>query len=443
MRKKSYILVAIIMIAAMVLGFGCGPKAAPEAGPIVIGYVGSVNSPATGPGMATVKVAIDEINEEGGILGRPVKYVMVDGKGEPTLTVQGYIRLITAENALCCFVEGNSEIALAVQAKAYEVYAEYPHILLQTAWTRELIPPIIEDYENNKFIFRTSTGSVGGGYAWADQWFDLIKNVVGAKKIAILYEDALWTEGFRNGIPELNLASWPDIAKKDFGFEVVYNEALKSRTGMYLPILEGIAVTGADAVFYCSSWFTDTEVFAKQWCESSARDIPIFLYAGTSSTSAFWEMTGGKALGITALYLEEEIPITSKTIPFVRKAQEKGIPLQNLEYCIYNTPYLIKAAIEKAGTTDIDALVEAMESVEIEGLWGKFKFQDKKINPFFHSLVVADPNNPHKFLPEYCKLPYCQYQLNGELAVLMPRDLATGEYIPPAELRKEAGWPGY
>ncbi len=66
---------------------------------------------------------------------------------------------------------------------------------------------------------------------------------------------------------------------------------------MYLPILQDIKKANADLIFYISSWFTDTESFAKQWSDSAARDIQVNLYGGVAQTKDYWRMTGGKGFG--------------------------------------------------------------------------------------------------------------------------------------------------
>jgi len=52
--------------------------AAPAGKPIVIGYIGNVSSPGTKPCMDIQRYAVEEINKAGGILSRPVEYVVID-----------------------------------------------------------------------------------------------------------------------------------------------------------------------------------------------------------------------------------------------------------------------------------------------------------------------------------------------------------------------------
>lgn len=125
MRKIFFTLVAILLISAMVM-IGCGPKQPVSAGPIVIGYVGQVSSPGIKPAMDVMQMACDEINAAGGIGNTPVKFVVEDSKGDASLAVAGATRLILDDKALIVFIEGRTEICLAVTPKAVELYKESP-----------------------------------------------------------------------------------------------------------------------------------------------------------------------------------------------------------------------------------------------------------------------------------------------------------------------------
>ena len=193
----------------------------------------------------------------------------------------------------------------------------------------------------------------------------------GAKKIAILWEDLAWTTEWRKGMKGIkdgkggDLPTWEAMAK-ECGLEIVYSKAVKPRGTMYLPILQEIAQSKADMIYYISSWFTDTESFAKQWSDSAARDIQVNLYGGVAQTKDFWRMTGGKGLGIITSFTDlDDIPLTPKTIPLVKKAHERKIPMQIHVHIAYADIYHFKASIEKAkGTGDIKKLIKAMEDVE-------------------------------------------------------------------------------
>jgi ABC-type branched-subunit amino acid transport system substrate-binding protein len=456
-RKVCFSLLAVLLIASMVM-IGCGPKGPVSAGPIVIAYVGNVASPGTKPAMDAMQMACDEINAAGGIRGTQLKFVTEDNKNDAALSVAAATRAVLDDKALICFVEGRTEICLAVMPKSVELYQQKPHLLFfQGAMGRELTLPIVDEYDKYKFIFRDYDPE-DGHYSTIPVYFALWKEVLGANKVAWLWEDLAWTKLWRNGIPDKNLPTWPDYAKQTYGLETVYNQGTRPRMGMYLPVLESIANSGAQVIFFCSSWYTDTEVFAKQWSESSAKDIPVCFYGGTSQTYDFWSLTGGKCLGVISPFYEKQDPVTPDAIKWQQKCNDRGIPVQSNVMFAYADIYLIKKAIEKAGTTDVEKLIPTLEGLYVENV-GPVILQGicgEKVAPFFHSRLDSDPKDPMSINPIYFPNKFIDPigQFQGYNKVVM---LATGykskespprykgeyaepeKYKTPAQLRQAAG----
>jgi len=415
--------------------------AAPAGKPIVIGYIGNVSSPGTKPCMDIQRYAVEEINKAGGILGRPVEYVVLDGKGDTSLSVEAARRLIMDNKASFVLTEGRSEICLAAQENSATLFKEYPHILVFNGpMASELTEKVVDNYEKYKFCFRDWVPEPDH-YSWLEGMMGgLFKGVIKGKNLAILWEDLAWTQKWRKGIDYLKLPSWEEIAKQKYGLEVVYSKPVKPRGTMYLPILQEIASNKADMIWFVSSWFTDTEAFAKMWADSAAQNIPVYLYGGVAQTHDFWRMTGGKALGMISGFYEGDIPYTEKTLPFIALGKKLGIPLQVHVHFAYADIYHFKAAIEKVGgTDDVEKLIKALEEVEIVTSIGKMKYETKRIKPFFHSRVMCDPENPYRILPGYFPLFQAQFQKEGKMAWVVDENgkPIPKNYVPPEKLRKK------
>jgi len=422
--------------------------APPKGEPIIIGYVGNVASPGTKPCMEIQKMAVEEINAAGGIMGRPVKYVVMDGKGDTSLSVEAARKLIIEDKAKMISVEGRSEICLAVQEASGMLFKEYPHILVFNGpMSAELTARIIDKAPKYDHCFR-DWDPEPAHYSQMKYFFTYTyQKVMKAKKIAILWEDLAWTMEWRKGLEYMKLPTWEQLAK-ECGLEVVYSKAVKPRGTLYFPIFQQIAASKADVIFYCSSWFTDTESFAKQWTDSAAKDIAVVLYGGVAQTQDFWRMTGGKALGIVTSYTDlDSTPLTDKTIPLVKKARQRGIPMQQHVHLAYADIQHFKNAVTYAkGTDSIEKLIKGMEEVTTPYSLGKMKYQTQKIKPFYHSLVKVDPANPYKTYPGYFFQPIVQYQKDGKIVFIsesgpdnektLKKFMNPELYKTPAELRK-------
>jgi hypothetical protein len=171
----------------------------------------------------------------------------------------------------------------------------------------------------------------------------------------------------------------------------------------------------------------------KQWEQSPARNMDLVLLSGACSYAAFWKMTGGRALGVSALGPEIMIPFTKMTKPFLDKLKAKGAGLLNSTYGAYDGPWILKEVAEKVGSVndvkDVDKLIKAIEKGEFQhGFW-VWAF-DKR-----HEPKKGNPYQPTLF---------GQFQEDGRFVLVHPKELVEitnpkDKYVRVKELRKRAG----
>ena len=104
----------VVMIAAATCLLTVNARAAE---PIVLGWVGPLSPPGNFSGgqemQWAVQLGVDEINQAGGLLGRPLKVVYEDTKGQPAEGSAAAVRLITRDKVAAIFGEFHSSVALA------------------------------------------------------------------------------------------------------------------------------------------------------------------------------------------------------------------------------------------------------------------------------------------------------------------------------------------
>ncbi|MDY0044349.1 MAG: ABC transporter substrate-binding protein, partial [Syntrophales bacterium] len=396
MRSKSFVTI-ISTIAAFITFFGLSLQAeavSKDSGkePIVIVYVCDLSNPAGQVPFAWMKVAAEQINESGGVLGQKIKVVAEDCKGQPNLAVEAYTRALINHKATVVGIYPRSEIVLACEAKAGEMYPDYPHILLAIgAASDEITYRIVDQYDKWKFVFRDQITVSARVPLYRDQ-VDIFK-AVGVKKFALLREDLTWTQGIFKEFPATKyhkkILSVPDYAKS-IGMEVVYQEAVKYKAGMYSPLFEAISAAGAEGIIFAASDGNDLDVFVRQWVDSSAREMHMLVTGATGAR--FWERTGGKSIGLitdSSVY-----PLLSgkdtPEMPDVREtAKTHNLAIVSaVLYSAYPDMFFLKKAIIRAGgVKDIDALIKAMEETEMMGPQGPLKYERTRIPPFFHGAV--------------------------------------------------------
>ena len=419
MRKNFFAIVGFFIVLSLAQGGWC-------AEPIKIGLIGALSAPYGASNKTSLEISIEELNKEGGILGRPVKLVVEDWKREVPLAVAAYKKLVMSEKCLVVFTEG-TEGTTACMQEATRMMSEFPH--LQFAfWTAHDGPTetVCANYEKYKFFFRIYPKS-GDSYDPKLKFWTVFTEMIGTKKLALLVEDIGWTEPYIKGLP----GKYPPF--KEFmeqkGVQVVYYGKSSIGEKMFLPTLEKIAASGADTIYWITG-YTDTITLAKQWAESAAKNMDFVAQSGACSYAAFWNMTGGAALGWVSTWPEVRIPFTGKSLAFLDELKKRGSGLIASTYGAYDGPWVIKAAVEKAGgTNNIGALIKALESIEAQrGFW-KWKF-DK-----CHGPVKGYPYHPTIL---------AQFQENGKYTAVFSEELRTmtnpkDKFIRVKELRAKAG----
>lgn len=122
MRLRLALLGTLILLAAAGLAAWLWqrPVAEPggERGPIVIGLLQAMSGPmATSEGalVGAMRLAVDEINAGGGLLGRPVELRIEDTRSDPAVAAAGAARLIEQHRAVALFGCWTSRCRAAVR----------------------------------------------------------------------------------------------------------------------------------------------------------------------------------------------------------------------------------------------------------------------------------------------------------------------------------------
>ncbi|MCK9275268.1 MAG: ABC transporter substrate-binding protein [Syntrophales bacterium] len=448
MKGKSFAVVFIIAVIASALAFGSAvPSAKAQEKPIVISYVCDISQEAGSVPASWMKLAARQINDAGGISGRPLELSIQDCKGQTSLAVEAYVRALVNDKANFVIIYGRSEIALACEAKAAEMFDEYPHIFIASnCGSNEITDRIVDDYEKWKFVFRDNCAQLGRIKIY-HQPIEFFRKHLGLKKIALLREDLLWTQSFFKGVPATEkrggILGLPDYARS-LGMEVVYEKAVKYKAGMYSPILEAVAASGAECCLFVAGPGTGMDDFVKQWVDSSARDMHMSITSGPGAN--FWQITGGKALGVMFSGAGQVPLLRGKDTPEIPDvldmAKKHNLTMaSSVVLSAYPNMFFIKKVVEKAGgVKDIDALIKAMETTEIMGPLGLLRYEMTKIPPFFHQAVFLDPKNPSEYAVNGLQGDFGQFQEDGNIVLLAKPypgvDGSPNYYKSPAELRK-------
>jgi branched-chain amino acid transport system substrate-binding protein len=419
---QAVILAVIIIAVAVGVAVYYMTLPSPKVQPIKIGFIGNLSSPYSLSAKAAAQMAVDEINAAGGILGRNVTLIIEDSKGEVPKCVEVYKKLVMVDRVLAVIIGESVEMGVAGMEIGAELYPEYHHIFFSTIGSGDAIwNHVRDDYDKYKFGFQTyyytSTGYLT--VLAKEQLPDFFKNTVHASKVARINEDMEWTKPIRNGLA--GVAPSVRAIYEQQGLTVVYETTVSLDQKMFVTIFEEIAAAGAE-VIDCSIGYIDEAAFVKQWSESAAKNIPVYIWGGLAGMPVAWNTTEGKVLGVMVGSSLVRVSITDKTIPFMDNLVNKyGVGPIFGSHTTYDTIYGFKKAIETAGgVDDVEALIHALENVREVAVLGTIGWESR-----YHY------NLPYP----YYITPMIQWQTNGAMTVIWPTNVATGPYKSPAELR--------
>jgi len=399
------VVVVVIVVAGLAAYFLTLPPA-PKLRSVKIALLYDPTVPVLKGEGEAAKVAIEEINAAGGILGVKVEYREWNTMKKVDVALAAYREAVVDWGAQYVLLEGVSEEMLALMEEGAKLYPRYPHILMYVGMASEVTIKVMNEYDKYKFAFRMFDVDYDANVLRPASIFWEAKNTIGVKKIAILIEDAAWTLGARQGLRVetkygvIEQKPLREIAK-EIGLEVVYEAHFPVGCRDFLPYLEAAYAKGAEYIFVMSSWYTDCITLTKQWATSIARDIYLTLYGGPNHWTIFWDLTGGAALGVLSgvFDIEDYPPVSPYTQSFVKKMHEKKLRVDMSAHYYYSAVYHIKEAIEyvaKQGKdpNNIDEVIKALETVpcSVHTLLPKEKaILGSKERGRFHSYPAALP----------------------------------------------------
>ena len=364
----------VALAAATLLASTALASGALAADPIKIGVSGPFTGGSSSMGVSMrdgVKLAVDEINKAGGVLGRPLVTVERDDEGKNEVGVQVTQELINKEHVAATVGFANTGVALAA-TRFYEE-AEIPvfdNVATGTAVTKQFLPP---DYENN-YVFRNAANdSIQAGM--------IVEQAVEKQhlsKFAILADS---TNYGQLGRQDLEAA----LAKKNLKpvTEEKFNIGDVDMTAQLLKAKSA----GADSVL---TYGIGPEL--AQIANGMAKlgwKVPI-VGSWTLSMSTF--IDGAAANGDGAIMPETFIQAgtTPKRKTFVEAYQKANnidrIPSPVSAAQGYDSVYLLAAAMTQAGTTDGPKVRAALEDLKAK-VDGVVTTYDHPFSPTDHEAI--------------------------------------------------------
>ncbi|MCR5494328.1 MAG: ABC transporter substrate-binding protein [Treponema sp.] len=354
--------IALVALAAMVLSIsGCAKS---ESNSIKVGGVAPLSGNVAVYGVECkngIDLAVEEINAAGGINGKTVEFLCEDDEGSPDKTVNAFKKLITKDRVkyvIGSLTSGCTQ-AITTLAQASKV------VQIAPAATAPAIT------EAGNYIFRACfidpfQGTVGGKFAYEN---------LNAKKAAVLYDAG---NDYSVGLQDNFVATF-----KALGGEVVAVESYATGDKDFNAQLTKIKNSKPDVV-YLPDYYGTVALIAKQ-LRAQGINTPLIGGDGWDGLTA---SAGDEVLN--GFYSNHYADDSSEAVvqKFVKSFEEKyGKKPNSFAALGYDSMYLLKDAIEKAGAEDSSAVRAALEASDGDYVTGHLTFDERR-NPVKSAVMI-------------------------------------------------------
>jgi len=397
-----------IGVAGAALGLALAVPTAQAADPIKIGVIAETSA-ISGVGIPNAaKMAAEEINKAGGVNGQMIEIVDYDDHNSAVDAVRAFQRAAQQDHVAAVIASYVSEVVLALEPWSGRL--KMP-LITPGAASNDITKRVHDDYDHLKYVFHGYLASTQIADVVCEASKTLMINDLHMKTAVVMSEDAAWTipldEEYLKCLPAggLKVLDHIRLSPDTTDFTPIFNkiEGLKPDV-----IVTGISHVGVQPTV--------------QWQQQQV-PMPMYGVSSQATNATFWKDTNGASDGVIFnMVAAPDVAVTPKTIPFAKAYQAKYGSLPGYAaYQSYDDVYMWVDAIRKAGGTDPDKMVEAMEQTDYVSTIGRIVFLPKT-DTFAHGMKIG---------PGYISGLMVQWQ-NGNPVTVWPANVATGKMVFPA-----------
>jgi branched-chain amino acid transport system substrate-binding protein len=362
MMKRIGIMLLIIMVTAGI----CFAGGQEEEQPIKIGAIFAVTGGASflgAPEAKTIEMLVEEVNKNGGVLGREVEVIIKDSAANPEKAISFAKQLIEEDQVLA--ILGPSTSGETLQIK--ELCEKAETLLISCAAAEQIVDPVAS------WVFKVPQKD-----SYAAQKIYATMNDLGISKVGVVAANT----GFGNG----GRAQLEKYAA-DFGIDILLSESYDRAATDLTAVLTKLKGAGVEAVINWSI-VPAQSIIAKNM-KQLGMDIPLFQSHGFANIK-YVEAAGSAAEGIIfpagRLVIAEELPGDHPQKDVLMEYKENYETRYDEDVSAfgghaYDAFLVLIEAIKKAGTTEKEAVRTALETLSnVPGTAGVFNFTPQDHN---------------------------------------------------------------
>jgi branched-chain amino acid transport system substrate-binding protein len=356
MRLTKLFVVSAVVLLSAAMAFAAGSGEATGGKTIKIGVAGAHSGDLASYGIPTIKAAelvVEDWNSRGGVLGRQIELVVEDDQCKPEVATNTATKVV-GEGVVAVI----GHICSGATKAALSIYKDSNIIAISPSATN---PPLTQsgDYPN---FYRTIAPDDAQARLEVDFALDTLK----AKKIAVLHDKGDYGKG---------LAEFAQtFLQGESGVEVVLFEGITPGAVDYSAVISKIQASGADALIF-GGYHPEASKLVEQMRKKNMDTI--FISDDGVKDDTFIKVAGEYAEGVYATG-----PVDTSASPLAQEA----IKAHQQKYGEDPGPFFLNAhaaatallnAIDKAGSTDPEAIAKALKSETIDTTLGSITFDNR------------------------------------------------------------------
>lgn len=351
MKSRKLIAAAAVMMMAMY-----APAAVNAADTIKFGIAGPHSGDLASYGLPSVnaaKLVIDKVNAKGGINGKKIEMLIEDDVCKPEIATNTATKLVS-EGAQVVL----GHICSGATVAAMPIYRDAKILVMSPSATTDPLT-LSGEYPN---FFRT----IAPNAAQSPTMADFAVNKLGLTKIAVIHDKGDYGKPLAEGAKK---------AVEDGGKgKVVLFEGITPGAVDYSAIVQKIKQSGAEAVIFGGYHPEASKIVSMM---KKKRLKTEFISDDGVKDDTFIKVAGKDAEGVYAVGPED---VTSNKMSIAAKEEHKAAfksdPGAFFDGAYAATTAMVNA-IEKAGSTDLEALKKVLQSEKVETPVGNINFDEK------------------------------------------------------------------
>lgn len=356
---RSRLFITGIVLMMMFSLMGCG-----QSQTIKIGAIQPISGQVSAYGIQTrdaVAMAIEEINADGGVLGKQLELIVEDDEANPEKTTNAFKKLIAKDKVVGIVGALTSKCTLAItqDAQAKKV------VLISPSSTNDTVT------DAGDYIFRACYNDSFQGQVNAQFAFETL----GARKAALLYDI---TNDYSKGLMTNFRSKFEEL-----GGVIVAEESYSTGDKDFNAQLTKIKATRPEVLFI-PDYYSTISLIAKQ-VRGQGITIPMM---GGDGWDEITNNAGDEVIG--SYYSNHYSPDADdqEVKTFVQKYEEQfNITPNALAALGYDATYILVNAIERAGSVDSDEIKAAMMETNEKLVTGQIQFNELR-NPVKSAVML-------------------------------------------------------